>query len=173
MKIGMYVRENGSHECGHIVALFKRSKNKLLGLDFLPHERALDGKQGIFETATTPLTAEDCIALAASIVGELIGTGTYHAPRIRDDQVKVLELGKQPIEGFVLDAYAVIQDNVLFFVLLNTQIQQKMYQLLSFVFSLSKDDYKKLPDRMPVVTISEIELVYKQAESILEDFIRK
>jgi hypothetical protein len=162
------VQSNGPHECGHIVVLFK--KRRLIGLDFLPHEQALDGAKGVFETATVELSKEDCVALAAGLVGELVCVGQYDSQRILDDRNKVKEIVGQPLEDFVLEAYAVIQDNLLFFALLNIQVQQKMLALLNHVFSLSDEDYGKLPARIAVITLAEIERVYEQAQSTLDGF---
>ncbi len=165
-KLAMFVRANGSHECGHITVLFKKSKDKLRGLDFLPHEEALDGSKGIFEVDTMELTKEDCIALAAGAVGELVGTGQYDPQRSLDDRNKIKAITGQPLEDFILEAYAVVQESLLFFTLLNIRIQQKMYSLLD----ISSEDYVKLPARMSVVTLAEIEQASEQAQSILKSF---
>jgi hypothetical protein len=169
-KLAMFVRANGSHECGHITVLFRKTKHKLLGLDFLPHVEALDGNKGIFEAATTELTKEDCIALAAGAVGELVGTGQYDLQRTLDDRNKIKAISGQPLEGFIPEAYAVVQESLLFFALLNSRIQQKMYSILEQAFSLSSESYLKLPARMSVVPLAEIEQAYEQAQSILKSF---
>lgn len=45
-----------------------------------------------------------------------------------------------------------------------------MFALLEHAFSLSEEDYAELPDEMPIITLAEVEQVYKRAESTLAGF---
>src|ERR1700752_2371449 len=86
--LAVYVHSNGAHECGHMTVLFKAGR--LIGLNFLPHEAAADGAKGVLETdAGTQLGKEDCAALAAGLVGELIFVGQYDSQRLLDDRQQV------------------------------------------------------------------------------------
>jgi hypothetical protein len=164
--IGAYVHSNGAHESGHITVLFKAGR--LVGLRFLPHEMAADGVDGVFQTdPTTPLGKEDCIALAAGMVGELVGVGHYGPERALDDRAKVQQICSQPLENFALEAYEVIKQNLLFFVLLNIEVRKKMLTLL---LPLSEEDYAELPDEMPLLTLAEVQHVNERAESTLASF---
>jgi hypothetical protein len=79
--------------------------------------------------------------LAAGLVGELVYLGQFDSQLVLDDRNKVPEIVGQPIENLAREAYAIIQENLLFFALLNIRVQQKMLLLLSHVFSLSNGDY--------------------------------
>jgi hypothetical protein len=167
-----YVHSNSAHECGHITVLFKAGR--LVGLNFLPHEVAADGAKGVLETdAGTQLGKEDCVALAAGMVGELICLGQYDSQRIHDDRQEVQRIVGRPVESFALEAYEAIKQNLLFFVLLNIEVRKKMFALLGHAFSLSQADYAKLPNVMPIITFAEVEQVYKHAESSLAAFSEK
>jgi hypothetical protein len=164
--LGAYVYSNGAHESGHMTVLFKAGK--LVGLRFLPHETAADGVNGIFQTdSTTQLGKEDCVALAAGMVGELVGVGQYGSERVLDDRDKVMQICSQPLENFAREAYEVIKQNLLFFVLLNIEVRRKMLALL---LSISEEVYAELPDAMPLLTFDEVQHVYERAESTLARF---
>jgi hypothetical protein len=170
--LAVYVNSNGAHECGHMTVLFKAGR--LVGLNFLPHEAAADGVKGVLETdAGTQLGKQDCVALAAGMVGELILVGQYDSQRLLDDREKVQQIVGQPVENFALKAYEVIRQNLLFFALLNIEVRKKMFALLKHAFSLSEGDYAKLPNEMPILTLAEVEQVYKRAESTLAGFHEK
>jgi hypothetical protein len=146
--------------------LFKA--RRLVGLNFLPHEAAADGVKGVLETdAGTELGKEDCVALAAGMVGELIFVGQYDSQRLLDDREKVQRIVGQPLENFALEAYEVIKQNLLFFALLNIEVRKKMFALLKYAFSLSEEDYAELPNEMPIFTLADVEQVDKRAESEL------
>jgi hypothetical protein len=167
-----YVRSNSAHECGHITVLF--NAGRLVGLNFLPHELAADGAKGVLETdAGTELGKEDCVALAAGMVGELICVGQYDPQRLLDDRHHVQRIVGQPVENFALEAYEIIKQNLLFFALLNIEVRKKMFALLGHAFSLSEEDYAELPNEMPIMTLAEVEQVYKHAESSLAGFPEK
>jgi hypothetical protein len=165
-----YVNLNSPHECGHIIVLFKAGRLK--GLNFLPHEVAADGVKGVIETApVNELGKEDCVGLAAGIIGELIGRGQYDPRTLLDDRKKVQDLVSQPLENFALEAYEIIRQNLLFFVLLNIEVGKKMFATLkNAYFSLSDEDYAKLPHEVPIFTLAEVEEVHSRAESTLAGF---
>jgi hypothetical protein len=164
-----YVYSNGAHECGHMTVLFKA--NRLVGLNFLPHETAVDGFKGVLETDRgTQLGKEDCVALAAGMIGELIGVGSYGPGRLLDGRKKVQKLVGQPLENFALEAYEVIKQNLLFFVLLTIKVRKNMFAVLKDAIFLSEEDYAGLPVKMPIVTLAEIQKVYERAESELARF---
>jgi hypothetical protein len=170
-KLAAYVLANAAHECGHMVILFK--SNRLLGLNFLPHETAEDGVKGVIETDTPTLGKEDCVAFAGGLVAELICFGLPDSPRLADDRHKVQQIAGQPLENFAHEAYEIIKQNLVFFALLRQVVQKKLHRVLSEVYSLSEQSRAKLPNKVPVVTLAEVEKVYKQAESILAGFPRK
>lgn len=164
-----YVHENAAHECGHMTVLFKT--NGLTDLNFFPHRRAEDGVEGVLETGTkTKLRKEDCVALAASMISELVCLGEDDSERLADDKKQALLLG-EPLENFALRAYEVIKENLVFFGLLYIEVRKKMIKLLRpILVFLSREDYAKLPDRIPIFTLAEVEEVYKRAESTLARF---
>jgi hypothetical protein len=169
LNISKYVHSNAPHECGHIVALF--TKGRFAGLNFLPHLVAADGSPGVLETdAGVQLGKEDCIGLAAGMVGELICVGRYNSRNALDDKKRVQEITGQSLEEFALGAYEVIKENLFFFALLSVEVRQRMFARLDLVFSLSAQDYAKLPDEISIITLAEVEEVYKRAESTLADF---
>lgn len=138
-----YVHSNGSHECGHITVLFKAGRFR--GLNFLPHEVAANGFKGVLETdAGVPLGREDCVALAAGMIGELVCIGAYDSERLLDDRRQVQQLVGQTVENFAREAYDVIRQNLLFFTLLNIEVRKKMLAVLSYAYSLSEEDHEKL-----------------------------
>lgn len=165
-----YIASNSAHECGHMTVLFKAER--LAGLDFLPHELAFDGAKGVLETATrTELGREDCVALAAGMVAELIYSGSSrHAG---DDEQRVEQIAGQPLEDFALEAYDAIQQNLLFFGLLNIAVQAKMLVFFIKTFSLSDADYAVLPPRMSIFNLAEVGEVYQRAEDTLASFGEK
>ena len=84
-----------------------------------PHDRSLQRKEtyrfelfsspksgkrssGVIEssTGTYQLAEEDCVALAASMIGELVALGEYDKKRLLDDRQQVERLAKQPLENF-------------------------------------------------------------------------
>jgi hypothetical protein len=154
-----------------MTVLFKA--DRLVGLNFLPHEVAADKVKGVFETDTgNQLGTEDCVALAAGMAGELVGLGSYDPMNSLDDKERVHQLTGQPIENFALEAYEAISQNLLFFVRLNLEVQQKMLAVLENA-SLSKQRYAKLDDKMPIFTLAEVEQVYNRAQSTLAGFPKK
>jgi len=166
--ITLYVSATAAHESAHMTVLFKAGR--LLGLNYLPHETALDEVKGVVETDTPPLTKDDCVAFAASIVGELICLGNYDEARIRDDRKQVQQLSGQPIETFVREAYEIIQRNLLFFSLLTCEVRNKMLVVLLRANSLSLADSAKQPPKVPLMTLPEVEAVYQRAEALLSSF---
>jgi hypothetical protein len=166
-----YVILNAAHECGHMVILFK--SNRLLGLNFLPHESAEDGVKGVIETDTPTLGKEDCVAFAGGLVAELICFGLPDSPRLADDRHKVRQMAGQPLENFAHEAFEIIKQNLVFFALLRQVVQKNLHWVLREVYSLSEQSHAKLQNKIPVVTLPEVEKVYKQAESILASFPRK
>jgi hypothetical protein len=171
-QLALYVHPNAAHECGHMTVLFRASR--LVALNFLPHETALDGVKGILEseTKTAPVT-EDCVGFAAGMIGELICLGYYDPKRSDDDRGHVQRLVGQPLENFGLEAYEVIKQNLLFFVLLNIDVRTKMIELLNGAYSRSAEDFANLPNKMAIFTLAEVEEVYNRAESILARFPRR
>ena len=162
-----YVHSNSAHECGHITVLFKACR--LVGLNFLPHETAADGAKGVFETDPgAQLGKEDCVALAAGMVGELVCVG--HSQHDLDDRQQVQRIVGQPLENFALEAYEIIKQNLLFFALLNIEVRKKMFAVLK---QASEEEYSELPPKMPIITLAEVEQVYKHAVSTLEGFPEK
>jgi hypothetical protein len=146
-----------------MTVLFKAGR--LVGLNFLPHEAAADGLKGVWETeAETPLGKEDCVALAAGMVGELVSLGLYDSERVLDDRRQVQQLVGQPLENFALGAYEVIKENLRFFSLLNIEVQRKMFAILKHAF-FSGGDYAELPGKMPIVTLAEVKQIYKSAHA--------
>lgn len=147
-----------------MTVLFKAGK--LVGLNFLPHETAANGVKGVFETDPgTKLGKEDCVALAAGMVGELICVG--HSQHELDDRQQVQRIVGQPIENFALEAYEIIKQNLLFFGLLNIEVRKKMFAVLK---RASEEEYSGLHQKVQVITLAEVEQVYKHAVSTLAGF---
>jgi hypothetical protein len=165
-----FVQGNSAHECGHMTVQFKTDRFAVL--NFLPHDAAADGVKGVLEssTKTRQLTAEDCVALAAGMIGELILLGEYDPDRLLDDRQQVQRLVGQPLENFALEAYEIIKQNLLFFVLLNIEVRKKMFTDLEQAYSMPSEDFAKLPNEVPIFRLAEVEQVYKRAESILAGF---
>lgn len=164
--LAIYVKSNSAHESGHMTFLFKAGR--LAGLDFLPHEPAADGVQGVLETnSRTALGKEDCVGLAAGMVGELIWLGHYDSQRLLDDRTKVQQIVGRPLEDFAVEAYELIKQNLLFFALLNIEVRKKMFELFNRASSLSGEDYSKLPSKLALFTLADVEQVHSRAESTL------
>jgi hypothetical protein len=162
-----YAHSNSAHECGHITVLFKAGR--LVGLNFLPHETAANRAKGVFETDSgTQLGKEDCVALAAGMVGELVCVG--RSQHDLDDRQQVQQIVGQPLENLALEAYEIIKQNLLFFALLNIEVRKKMFAVLKHA---SEEEYSELPPKMPIITLAEVEQVYKHALSTLEGFPEK
>ncbi len=158
-----YAHENAAHECGHMVILFKA--NRLLGLNFLPHGTADDGVKGVLETDTPTLVREDCVAFAGSLVAELICFGLSDSPRISDDRRMVKHLSGQPLENFAPQAHEIITQNLVFFELLRSEVEKKLYKVLNDAFSARS--YTALPEKIPIISLTEVEQIYKRAQSTL------
>lgn len=171
-ELAKYAYENAAHECGHMVILFKA--NRLRGLNFFPHMTAFDGSPGVIETDTPILGKEDCVAFAGSLVAELICFGLSDSPRLADDRQKVKEIAGEALENFALQAYEIIKQNLVFFGLLNIEVRKKMLEvLLDARSSFLKGSYAGLSDKISIMTLAEVEGVYKQAESTLAGFPQK
>jgi|SRR6267142_704870 len=161
-----FVQRNSAHECGHMTVLFK--SDRLSKLNYFPYKVAADGREGIIESSTvTELIKEDCVALAASMIGELISLGHCDPKRLLDDRQQVQRLANQPLENFALKAYEVIKENLLFFRLLNIEVEKKM---MVFFDQIRDGDPTALREEMTIVTLAQVEEVYKRAESILAGF---
>jgi hypothetical protein len=158
--LARYVSSNAPHECGHMTVLFKAAR--LAGLNYFPNELAANGVKGVFETDTgTQLVKQDCVALAAGMIGELVGVGSYVPEQLLDDRKRVHELVGQPLEIFAREAYEVIQQNLLFFVLLSLEVHKKMFAVL-----VSPPN----EDKVPVLTLAEVQKVYGRAQTELARF---
>jgi hypothetical protein len=158
--LARYVSSNAPHECGHMTVLFKAGR--LAGLNYFPNELAANEVKGVFETDTgTQLVKQDCVALAAGMIGELVGVGSYIPEQLVDDRQRVDELVGQPLEDFALGAYEVIKQNLLFFVLLNLEVHTKMFAVLVSPHN---------EDKIPVLTLAEVQKVYERAQSELARF---
>jgi hypothetical protein len=175
MDLAEYVHSNSAHECGHITVQFKTGRFAVL--NFLPHTVAANEFKGVLEAETkTQLRKEDCVALAASMVGELICLGQYDSQRLLDDREQVQRIAGQPLENFALEVYEVIKQNLIFFALLNLEVRKKMFAIVGPALSLlsfSEEAYAALPNKMPIITLAEVEQVYKHAESTLAGFPEK
>jgi hypothetical protein len=154
-----------AHECGHMTVLFAASR--LEKLNYFPHKTALDGVPGVVEATTvTEPTKEDCVAFAASMIGELIVLGEYDKKRLLDDRERVKRLVGQPLENFALEAYEIIKQNLLFFALLHKEVENKM---LRFLFEIQEGEHVA-EDKVTIFTLAKVEEVHKRAESILAGF---
>jgi hypothetical protein len=142
--------------------LFKAGR--LIGLDFLPHDSAFDGVKGVVETNTPTLAAEDCVALAGGMAGEIVGLGSYDPARLLDDRQQIGRLAGEPLEMFAPEAYRIILENSAFFKLLHAEVRIKMLAVLSGAFSLSEFDYERLPARVPIITLAEVQRIYARTE---------
>lgn len=161
-----FTATHAPHECGHIVVLFARNKAGIApeGLVFYPSRLALDGNQGVLEVTTTLLTEEDCTALAAGAVGELLSTGHYDLGRTLDDRDQIERLCGQPLENFILEANATIQENLSFFNLLVLRVSAKMTSFFVELFSIPLAKWDELPETMPIFSLDEIRQTYEQAQ---------
>jgi hypothetical protein len=157
-----------AHECGHMTVLFKA--RRLKKLNYFPRREAFDGVLGVFESTTvTEPTKEDCVAFAASMIGELIVLGKWDKKRLLDDREQVKQLVNQPLENFALEAYEIIKKNLLFFALLNNEVGTK---LVRFYDEISEGKHT-LEAEVTIFTLAEVEEVYKRAESILAGFPKR
>jgi hypothetical protein len=168
-ELALYVRSNSPHESGHMTVQFKAGR--LDRLRYLPHEMAANGYTGVLETKTpTELNKDDCVALAAGMVGELVSLGELVAHQSDDDAQQVHELVGLPLNTFAREAYEIIKENLLFFTLLNIEVRVKMFGVLEKALFPIEDKPAKLPDEIPIFTLAEVEAVYKRAELILARF---
>jgi hypothetical protein len=103
-------------------------------------------------------------------LGKLIGVGEYVPQHLLDDRQRVQQIVGQPLESFALEAYEVIKQNLLFFVLLSIEVRKKVFAVLNHAFSRPEWEYAELPNIMPIFTLAEVEQVYKRAESTLAGF---
>ena len=144
-----------------MVVLFKASR--LLDLRFLPHETAVDGDKGVFETNTgTELREEDCVALAGGMAGELVHLGQYDPKRVLHDRQQIQRLVGKALEDFAPQAQEIIKQNLRFFSLLNTEVQNKIYALL---LDLGRVDWEKLDPEITIITLAQVEQIYQRTES--------
>ena len=155
-----YARGTSAHECGHMVVLFK--EGRLVELNFLPHEAGADGIKGVFEANTgTELGKEDCVALAVGMAGELVDLGRYDTDRVLHDRQQVQRLVGRTLEDFTPEAQEVIKQNLRFFSLLNIEVRNRITALLS---ALRGVDLEKLPPKISIITLAQVEPVYQRAE---------
>jgi hypothetical protein len=104
-----------------MVVLFK--EGRLLDFSFLPQETAADGTKGVFEVSpVTELGEKDSVALAAGMAGELANLGKYDSQRVVHDRQQVERLVGKALEDFLPDAQRIIEQNLRFFSLLNTEV---------------------------------------------------
>jgi hypothetical protein len=156
-----FARGNSAHESGHIVVLFKAGR--LVDLRFLPHEAAADGIKGVFEANTgTELGKEDCVALAAGMAGELVCLGHYDSERVLHDRQQIQRIVGKALEDFAPEAQETIEQNLRFFSLLNIEVLNRITALL---LDLGGVDWEKLPPTIPIITLADVEQVYRRAES--------
>jgi len=167
-ELAFYVTTTAAHECGHMTVL--HTKRRLLGLNFLPHATAFDGVPGVVETDTPPLGKEDCVALAAGIVGELICLGQHDEKRIQDDRESAARFTDQSLESFVHEAYTVIQENLLLFSLLHIEVRTRLLAVLVKTYSLSPQKIASLPAKIPIMTLPEVEKVHQRAVDLIAGF---
>ena len=153
-----YVTTNAAHECGHMAVLYTTCRLK--GLNFFPHKKAFDGTSGVLETDTPKLGKDDCPALAASIVGELIVLGEYDEARISDDRNTATRFTTEPLENFVGEAYRIIQQNLLFF-LLHIEVRTRLLTVLMKTYSLTPEKLATQPAKISIMTLSEVEEVHQ------------
>ena len=163
-----YLYPNTPHECGHMTVLFKA--NRLTGLTFFPHEMGKDGRAGIFEASCGEVRKEDCVALAAGMVGELVLTGAYSNLRCDTDRKQLLAFSKEPLENFAHEAYEIISANLLFFMMLNKAVGKEMYLTLENAFAPGAG---RQPDSVTVFSLAQTNEVYKEAESALSRFTKR
>jgi hypothetical protein len=162
--LAFYVKTTAAHECGHMTVLY--TKQRLKGLNFFPHATAFDGSSGIVETDTPPLGKEDCVALAASIVGEEICLGQYDEKRIQDDRQTAARFTDRPLESFIDEARTIIQKNLAFFSLLHIAVRKRLRRVLAEAYSLPQEKFAGLPDKISVMTLSEVEEVHRKAREL-------
>jgi len=144
-----------------MVVLFK--KGRLVDFNFLPHETAADGIKGVFEANTaTELGEEDCVALAAGMAGELVYLGQYDSERVLHDEQQVHKLVGKSLEDFAPAAQEIIKQNIRFFSLLNIEVRNKIFALL---LALGAADWEKLPLKIPIIALAQVEQIYQRAES--------
>jgi hypothetical protein len=144
-----------------MVVLFKG--RRLVDLRFLPHETAADGSKGVFEASpVTELGEKDCVALAAGMAGELAAFGKYDPLRVAHDRQQVERLVSKPLEDFLPEAQRIIEQNLHFFSLLNTEVLPRITFLLS---ALGGVDWKSLPPKITIVTLAQVDQVYRRSES--------
>jgi hypothetical protein len=160
-----YVIGNSAHECGHMAVLFKAGR--LAGLNYLPHEYSEDGRQGVVETDVgDELRKEDCVALAAGTVGESLYLGSSKPERAFNDRKQIERLAGEPLEKFASEAHDIIGQNRRFFNLLNEEVPQRMAEVIVRVRALPKEAFVKLPDKVSIITLAEVEAIYLKAEKI-------
>ena len=156
-----YAHDTSAHECGHVVVLFK--EGRFVDLNFLPHKEALNGSKGVFEVNTgIALGEQDCVALAAGMAGELVDRGEYDSEHVRDDEQQIQRLVGKTLKDFATQAKNVIEQNLCFFSLLNTEVRKRIIELL---LGLGGLDWDKLPSKIPVITLAEVEQIYQRARS--------
>jgi hypothetical protein len=161
LDVPSYARGTSAHECGHMLVLFK--KGRLVDLNFLPHETAADGTKGVFEADTgTELGEEDCVALSAGMAGELVYLGQYDTERVLHDRQQVQRLVGKTLDDFAPEAQEVIKQNLRFFSLLNIEVRNKITALL---LALGGVNWERLPPKIPIITLAQVEQVYQRAES--------
>jgi hypothetical protein len=171
-ELAAYVIPTAAHECGHMTVLFKA--DRLAGLNFYPHEAAWDETKGVVQTdAKTELGKEDCVSFAGGLVAELICFGLFDSPRLDDDRHQVQQLAGQPLEHFALEAYEIIKQSLVFFALLRQEVQKNLHRVLHDVYSLPNESFARLPTKISVVTLAEVEHVYRRAQAALAGFPRK
>ncbi len=159
----MYALQTAAHECGHMTVLYK--SGRLKGLNFFPRLKSFNGEGGVFETDTPVLTKDDCPALAASLVAELICLGNYTEDHLADDRDRVKDLsGGASLESFVPAAYEIIQKNLLFFSLLHERVKVNITPVLVNYFAAHGAG---MPDKVEVVTLAEVDAVYSKSLDLL------
>jgi Transposase IS116/IS110/IS902 family len=126
-------------------------------------ETAEDGIKGVFEANTgTELGEEDCVALAAGMVGELVCLGHYDSKRVLHDRQQIQRIIGKALEDFAPEAREIIKQNLHFFSMLNIKVQNRITALL---LDVGVVDWERLPLTIPIITLAELEQVYQRAES--------
>ena len=132
---------------------------------FMPREVAGDGSNGVLEANVgTALKREDCPAIAASMIGELIIMGDYDPDTIRDDEK---DLAGKRLEDFAREAYEIIKENILFFTLLNIEARKKIMLVLNQFWNATPSQQAAMPQSITLLTLDEVDQLYSKAESIV------
>jgi len=93
------------------------------------------------------------------MAGELVDRGEYDSEHVRDDEQQIQKLVGKTLKDFATQAEKVIEQNLCFFCF--SEVRKRIIELL---LGLGGLDWDKLPSKIPVITLAEVEQIYHSCQ---------